>query len=168
MDLLNEWSIKIAQAGVPEEVDLAPIFTQAFTQGGEVRESLFQRKKSSVEGAFGPGEIIAIFPWILRGIVESAQWLFPILSSENVGRFITVVKDGLEIKEKITPKQNLKALPDDPYAPLKQVIDSMSFELQMSGLSVDQADLVTFRVVRTLLDEPSSAALFIRQLENSK
>ncbi len=168
MDLLNVWSIRIAEASIPEEIDLAPIITQAFTQGGEARERLFRYRKINVEGAFGPGEIIAIFPWVLRGIAASSQWLFQVLSSENVGRFITVVKDSLEIKEKLSPKQNLKALPDDPYEPLKQVIDVMSFELQMSGLSIDQADLVTFRVVRALLEEPSSAVLFIRQLENPK
>ncbi|MEH2240999.1 hypothetical protein [Nostoc sp.] len=176
MDLLSEWSIKIAEVSVPEEVDLAPFFTEAFIEGGEEREQLFQQNQSNTEGAAGLVEGFAIFPWILRGITAGAQLLFQVLSSENVSRFITAINDSLEIKEKLTPKQNprelpgnpslrqnLQVLPDDPYKPLKQVMDIMSFELQESGLSVDEADLVTFRVVRALLEEPSSASLFIKK-----
>ncbi len=50
------------------------------------------------------------------------------------------------------------------YAPLKRVIDTMAGELQAQGLSADQSDLVTFRVLRQLLDQPQDAAQFVGQL----
>jgi hypothetical protein len=177
MDLITEWSIKIAEVSYPEEVDLAPFYTETFIEGGKKREQLFQQSQSNIEGAAGLAEGFAIFPWILRGILAGAQLLFQILSSENVSRFITAINDSLEIKEKLTPeqnprqlpddpslRQNLQALPDDPYLPLKRLMDIVSFEVQKSGLSVDEADKTTYRVVRALLEEPPSASLFIKKL----
>jgi len=56
MDILTDLSIKIAEATVPDEIELAPLMTEAFVSGEKEKESLFVRQESAGLGAFGLNE----------------------------------------------------------------------------------------------------------------
>ncbi|HEY9605894.1 MAG TPA: hypothetical protein V6C85_30085 [Allocoleopsis sp.] len=162
-EFIDEMALKIAEYAVPDEVDLAPIMAQAFIQGGKERAELFKRQEGSLTGGFGTGEIIAIFPWILNGLVKSGPFIYKLLTSD-VADIASLINDVLDIREKIARDKKIKSLQDNPYQPLKTVINTISTELELSGLPQDECDLITYRVLRALLDNPDESTVFIRAL----
>jgi hypothetical protein len=164
MNMVNAWAEKIAAEAAPDEIDLAPAMAEAFISGGKDREELFQRPEEGVLGAFGPGEGIAVFPWILHAIGVAAPLLKEILSADIVNKVLSIVKDILAIRDILKRKQEVDTLPDDPYAPFKKVVAVISEQLRIAGISPDQSDLITGRVLMALLKEPSEATLFIEKI----
>ena len=162
--MVNEWAEKIAAEATPDEIDLAPTMAEAFISGGKDREELFQQPEEGVLGAFGPSEGMAVFPWILHAIGVAAPLLYEILSADMVNKIISMVKDILAIRNMLKRKQEVDTLPDDPYAPLKKVVAVISGQLRKAGISQDQSDLITGRVLMALLKEPSEATLFIEKI----
>lgn len=162
MDIISTWSTKIAEEVAPDEVDLAPLIAQAFIQGGEERKELFRQAKGGELGAFGPGDIAALFPWILQGIAVTASVLYSVLTSGVLEKLLSAVKDLLSIHDRLKRIQKFESLPDNPYAPLKRIVASLSKELQSTPIPQDQRDLITYRVLRVLFEEPLSATDFVK------
>jgi hypothetical protein len=175
-DLVTQWATKLAQATAPDEIFLAPAIASAYLEGGEKRAVLFKQEDTNLAGAFGPGTVAALLPWILRGIVTASTWFSELLTSDEFGKALTVVKDTVELSEKFKPEDDkatspqaaIEALPDvAPYTSLKRIMDVMGAELRSAGIPEDQADLITFRVLNSLLEEPQSANQFVQQLQEA-
>lgn len=164
---LTTVSINLAQEAVPDEVDLAPLMAHAFVQGGQAREELFKRDQGSLTGGFGPGGWIAIFPWILKALVKGGPLIYELLTTD-VADLASVINDLLDISEKVKRKEKVESLPEDPYRSLRTVINVVSGELKASGLSEDDSDLITFRVMRALLETPEESMVFIQAIEKDK
>lgn len=162
-EVIDEIALKIAEEAVPDEVDLAPIMAQAFIQGGKEREELFKREERSQTGGFGTGEFITIFPLILNGLVESAPFLYKLLTTD-VADLVSVINDVLDLRERFSHENKINLLQDNPYQPIKTVINRISTELKSSGLPQDKCDLITYRVLRALLDNPAQSTVFIKAL----
>lgn len=160
-------ALKIAEAAAPDEIDLAPLMVQAFIQDGPEKEELFKREQGSLAGGFGPGGFMAIFPWILKGLGQHGPLIYKILTTD-VADLLGLLNDLLDIPDKLNRQQKIEALPADPYQPLKTVIDTVSQELVEAGLSQDESDLITFRVMRALLDTPQDSRIFIKAIEQEK
>lgn len=158
---------KIATEAAPDEIDLAPIMAQAYIQGGQSREELFKQRQGSLAGGFGPGGIIALFPWILKAIANNVPLIYKILTT-NVADLLDLVNNLLDLPGKLKRQETLKALPESPYQPLKTVINTISQELEASGLSQDQVDLTTFRIVKALLENPQESKIFIETIGQQK
>ena len=169
MDLISSWAARIAEEAAPDEIDLAPAMAQAFIQGGKEREQLFLSAAGGVPGAFGPGEGMALFPWLLKGISDAWPYLHLVLASATplIATFVETINNLLEIHGRLAPKDKAEGLPDDPYAPLKGVIKTLSTEIRSSGISQDQSDLITFRVLRALLEDPESALTFVQKVKEA-
>lgn len=165
--LVTTVALKIAEEAAPDEIDLAPIMVQAFIQGGQEKEELFKREQGSLTGGFGPGGLIAIFPWILKTLAKNGPLIYKILTTD-VADLAGLLNDLLDLPDKLNRQQKMDALPADPYQPLKTVIDTVSKELTEAGLSQDESDLITFRVVRALLDTPQESTVFIKAIEQGK
>jgi hypothetical protein len=166
-ELIDEIALKIAEEAVPDEIDLAPIMAQAFIQGGKDKEELFKREEGSLTGGFGVGEFIAVFPWILKALVKSSPFIYKLLTTD-VADIASLINDVLDIREKVNRQKKIESLPDNPYQPLKTVINTISTELHSSGLPQEQCDLITYRVLRALLDNPDESTVFIKALERGK
>ena len=175
MDSFDLWAIRIAEEVAPDEVDLAPTMARAFIRGGKDKRDLFRRSKDAVPGAFGAELGMALFPQILEAL-QYVQDVGPALSEfftstkdawAGANSFIGALNVLLTIGSRHERKSVEEALPDDPYGPLKSVIAVMSKELQSSGLSSEQADLITFRVLRTMLENPSGAAEFTEEIRKA-
>lgn len=169
MDIIAIWAARIAEEAAPDEIDLAPAMAQAFIQGGKEREQLFVSSAGGVPGAFGPGEGMALFPWLLQAVADAGPVLLLFLASAAplIGTFIETINNILEIRGRLGPKDKANVLPDDPYAPLKEVIKTLSTEIRSSGISQDQSDLITFRVLRALLEDPESALIFVQKVKGA-
>jgi hypothetical protein len=175
MDSIDLWAMKIAEEVAPDEVDLAPTMARAFVRGGKDKKDMFRRSKDAVPGAFGAELGMALFPQIL-GALQYVQDVGPALSEfftstkdawAGANSFIGALNVLLTIRSRRERKNVEEALPDDPYGSLKSVVALMSKELQSSGLSSDQADLITFRVLRVLLEDPSGAAQFTEEIRKA-
>ncbi|MEA5453053.1 hypothetical protein VB780_31065 [Leptolyngbya sp. CCNP1308] len=164
MDQLNDWATNLAMAADPSEADLALDIVDAYIEGGASREELFTRTDTSIAGGFGPGSAIALLPLVLRGITAAGKWILTLVSADATGNVVGVVKDLLDIGKDVTPKEKLDQLPDtSPYTALKRVIDTVGLELRTAGIEANEADLITFRVLNSLLEDPQGTATFIEQ-----
>lgn len=167
MDIMTEISIKIAEAAVPEEVDLAPIITHAFVQGGEEKKNLFMKRGDTELGAFGPVEGIILFPLILQGIENAAPFLLELLKMEKLDKYLSIANSFLNICEKLKRKETTKQLPENLSAPLNKILDTFSSELKASGLPEEQCERVVSNVVLTLLKDPSGSFVFVEKVAES-
>lgn len=103
MDVLTDLSTKIAEAAVPDEIDLAPFITDAFVKGGKEKESLFAKQESAELGSFGLVDGVVLFPWILKGIVIASPFILQILSIDD--NYLSNVSDFLNIWDKFKRKE---------------------------------------------------------------
>lgn len=166
MDMLNDLSIKIAEATVPDEIDLAPLMTDAFIQGGRKREALFSKQGNAQLGAFGLIEGALIFPWILKGIAIASPFILKILQID--GNSLSVINNFLEICEKLGIKENKSKLSEEYSVPLKKIFETFSSELGTSGIPEKQCEEITSKVVITLLKDPSVSVVFVEKVAGSK
>jgi hypothetical protein len=167
MDMIDIWSVKVAEAVAPDEIDLAPLMTQAYMTGGKKRQDLFRQADSGGLGGFGPGQIQAIYPWILRAIVTTGTLLYTLLTSEATGKLLSAVETLLNIEDALERRQKAKELPDNPYVTLKQVLENFSAGLEATGLTQDQRDLLTYKFLKTLLDDPTGGLQYIQEIQSS-
>jgi hypothetical protein len=158
MSVVNEWTQRIAEAAVPEEIDLAPSIAHAFFSGGKERKQLFQREKKNVQGAFGIAEITLILPLILQALVST------FISSTELNSFLTALNTTFSFRDLAKRKQKVASLPDSPFLPLKNVLLTISGELHSMGLSEEESDLITFRVLIKLLEDSAGASQFIQKI----
>jgi hypothetical protein len=175
MNSIELWAVRIVEEVAPDEVDVAPAMAHAFFRGGKDRKDLFRRPKNAVPGGFGPDLGVALFPEILAAI-QHLQDVGPTLSEfftstkdawAGVNSFMSALNILLTIGSRVERNKVAEALPDDPYGPLKNVLVSMSQELRSSGVPSEEADLITYRVLRTMLADPSGAAQFAERIERA-
>ncbi len=165
MTVVDQWALRLAEAAVPDEIDLAPDLARAYIQGGKTRQALYKTADGGVAGAFGAGEALLVLPWVFKGITAAGRWLLSLLTSDDLNNAISVVKDAIALRKAIQSKAQPIALPGaQSYPDLKQTIDILSRELREAGLPGDQADVITLRVVYALLEEPQSSVEFVNCL----
>ena len=165
--IVTSVAFKIAEEAVPDEIDLAPAMTLAFIEGGQAREELFRKEQGSQVGGFGSGGLIALFPIILRVLSQNALAVYQFLTTDAAS-LLGLLNDLLDLPSKLKRADTIKALPKDAYEPLKTVINTLSYELEASGLPPEQADLITFRVVRSLLNSPRDSVVFIESIKQER
>lgn len=164
MELVQVWAARLASEVAPEEVDLAPAMAFAFVQGGPARQELFRRSEGGVPGAFTPGGLPVLMPWVLDALAAAAPLLLSILVSGNAERVLRAVRDLLAIRDSLGAKKRPASASPNAYAPLRQVVEVMSRELGAARVPPEQAEVIVFRVLRVLLEDPAGAAAFVRQV----
>lgn len=166
MDIVTDLSTKIAEATVPDEIDLAPLIAEAFIRGGKEKESLFGRQESTELGAFGLFEGMLLFPWILKGIAIASPFILKILSVDDEN--LSIINNLLGICDKLKIKEINSKLPEKYSSVLTTVFDTFSTELKASGLPDEQCEKVISNVVITLLKDPSISVIFVEKVAGSK
>lgn len=166
MDILTNLSIKIAEATVPDEIDLAPLMTDAFIRGGKEKEDLFEKQENIELGSFGMIEGILLFPWILKGIAVASPFILQLLSIDNTD--LSFVNNLLGICDKLKIKEKANQLPKKYSASFTNLFDVFSSELKASGLPEEQCEKIVSNVVITLLKDPSISVVFVEKVAGSK
>ena len=158
--------MKIAEATVPDEIDLAPLMIDAFIQGGKEREALFRKQESTEIGAFGLLEGTLIFPHILNGIAIASPFIFKILHIDADN--LKIINNFLDMCAKLGLKgKNSK--PSEEYSvPLKNIFEIFASELKTSGLPEETYEEITSKVIITLLKDPSVSVVFVEKVAGSK
>lgn len=171
MSILEEWSVKVAREVAPAEEDLAPELADAFVQGGRAKRDLFSRSGSLV-GGFAAGETLALLPVVYQAVSTAAPVLVAVLTAKPLVDFLGCIKTGLTVSElglKLSSRgqdqASKPAIPtDQSYVPLRRAVDVLQSELRRSGLGENEADLVTFRVLKVFLEDPRGALQFVQAL----
>ena len=70
---------------------------------------------------------------------------------------------GTRYSSEPSPEKKAQSLPDDRYAPLKKVSDKLSDELSKEGVDQDRADLVTYRILKVMIEDPSGPVSSLRR-----
>jgi hypothetical protein len=167
MELIEAWSVRIAQAVAPDEIDLAPEMARAFLSGGKDRAELFNTSESGSLGGFGAGDVAVIFPIVLKWIVSAGGLLITFLSAPETGTLLTTVESLINIKDKLARQKKVAELPQNPYGTLKQVQENFAAGLKATGLEQDQCEILTYRFMQTLLADPKSAQEYIQKIQAS-
>jgi len=172
---IRDWSVRLAHEVAPEEADLAPLWAEAFVAGGRERDDLRAAGGSAV-GGFGAEGIAAVMPVVFQALAASAGVVMSALASRHAGDFLGCVKNGLALLELRGRAEKAAGKPKDAeadppgvpgeatYEPLRRVIRAMGHELRASGMDDDRSDIITFRVLRTLLEEPQGAEGFVQEV----
>ncbi|AKB48040.1 hypothetical protein MSKOL_2263 [Methanosarcina sp. Kolksee] len=171
MDIMTDLSIKIAEAVVPDEIDLAPLMTEAFVRGGKERESLFIKQESSGLGAFGLTDGVLLFPWILKGIAVTAPFMSHFLSMDD--RYLEETYHFLGISHFLglfgkETKEQANQLPEKYVKPLTNLFETFVSELEASGLPEEQRERLIANVLVTLRKNSSVSLEFVERVAASK
>jgi hypothetical protein len=181
MDSVSTWSMKIAEEIAPDEVDLAPDIAEAYISGGKDREDLF-RQEGTVQGAFGAGVDMALLPNVLDSIANIGPSLLSFFQNSQdalgggyyfAGTISSTVSTLLVITDHKNREKKKETLPSEneqlahfreEYEQFKQVSGSLRKELLDRGLDEDQADLISYRVLKVMLQDPADAAKFTEEV----
>jgi hypothetical protein len=169
MDPVHEWSVRLASAVAPDEVELAPALAAAYVKGGRERRDLFATGGGTV-GGFMSGEFVVLLPYALKAIAAGGPLLRDLLAWDNLGECTNIVKNVILLL--LAGKSVREALAGGDRSPahavalarLQRVSAVLSQELADAKLSRDQCDAITYRVLDVLLEDPKGARSFIGTL----
>jgi hypothetical protein len=171
LEVLDAWAVKIAEEVAPDEVDLAPVMAHAFVSGGKDKEELFRRQGGPVQGAFGPEFATAIFPGILLAIQQfgpELQETFDLASGlTGSGYYVAgAISTIIGIRGRKDREEKKETLIEDSR--IKQLHSGITEEVsKIPNLDEDQADLIAYRLLRVMLQEPTEASQFTEKIEKS-
>ena len=163
MNALHEWAVKLAEQAAPDEVDLAPAIAEAVAAGGATRDELF-RRSGAVQGGFGAVESLAVLPTLFRALADVAPVVLSALTSGAVllGGYAGAAKSVVEVRDALRVKP--KDEPESPYLPLRMAAQTLTREMQAAGVSADQSELIAYRVLMALCEDPKGAGQFVGAL----
>lgn len=169
--IADQWARKIAVEIDPAYEPLAPMYLEAYLCGGKKRRQLFEQV-AMVGGVTGDGGI-SLLPYAFAALSAIAAQLANLCSSGglNILRdLLACWKNWLElvqVKAAVPPTQ----VPEKHHgalASLKRVLETVQRGLEQQGLSPEQSELVTYRVMKALLQEPDDAAQLLSVFSEGK
>ena len=92
----------------------------------------------------------------------SAASIYDFLHSKALADFKAKIAHWLG-QDDVTTLE-IEALPDNPYAPLKQIALTIMSELRLTGVSPRDAENVAGHVLLSLLNDPDGAERFVQAL----
>lgn len=170
MDALPEraadWARKIAMEIDPAYEPLAPIYLEAYVRGGKERQQLFERV-ATVGGVVGDGGI-SLLPYAFAALSGIAAQVANLCGSGGltlVGDLLACWKNWLELARVRASAKAAKNSEDDhgELAALRRVMATVQRGLQQQGLAAEQCELITYRVMKVLLQEPAQAAQLLAE-----
>ncbi|MDQ2741686.1 MAG: hypothetical protein M3Z66_05245 [Chloroflexota bacterium] len=190
MRTVEEWAVRLAAEVAPNEVDRAPEWAEAFVAGGEARHDLLARSRGKATRGMLVDPVI--LPFVLQAVSHAGPKLIGMVTLGNIGETLALAYHTLGLKEivkgthgeSLLSTAELASAPgaaaaltgtrssdgqppapppaDDRLQLIQSVIETMTKELRATRLSRDECDLMTFRVIKSLLDDPPSATNFVQ------
>jgi hypothetical protein len=177
VDVVEQWSRRVAQRVTPEEADFAAEVGAAYAAGGKARRNLWPGYNTQ-PGAFGPGASAADLPMILHALAYSGQAILALLRGPYVAD--TVAASGLLAVVKLTRDQRRPERPGrmdadgvadlPPPGPLTErqavghAFESLSGRLSEAGFAPERADQIAHDLIAELLTDTAGAAMFVECL----
>jgi hypothetical protein len=170
MNPVEQWAIALAREVAPDEIDLAPDIVNAYIAGGKERQLLFSRAQETAGSSFGAVDMITLLPAALE--IVSVVWTQAQVILGNSGWAkdgITVVKDVLTIGDLTGKRKKVEELPAyPPYPLLRELISTIEKQVQTVPLKHDQRDLLTYRILKAILENPTGTEAFVTRAKKKK
>lgn len=172
MDVVERWSVRIAQRVAPAEADFAAEVGAAYAAGGKAREELWPRPGVQ-PGAFGPGTLGAYLPVILRAVADAGNALLALLGSSFLGNGLAAGSLMVALRGARRGREGPGTSPGaaetgPPPVPEGQAVvlafESLRDRLVSAGFRPDQASEIAFALLEELVTDPADAAQFVRAL----
>ncbi|MGE4561228.1 MAG: hypothetical protein AB7E77_13575 [Desulfobulbus sp.] len=159
---VSQWSRRIAVEIDPDYEPLAPMYLAAYLRGGNERRQLFEQVATVGGVAAGGGRSLLPYAFaVVSGIAAQAARLCGGGGLALLSDLLTLWKNWLELvqvqKDSAETADASRDKPDELMA-LRRVLATVQRELAQQGLPVEQCELITFRVMKALLDRPEEAA----------
>jgi hypothetical protein len=169
-DVIEAWATRLAEAVAPDEADLAPDIAAAYVAGGRERAELF-RASAATPGGFDPGAVLAVFPFVLSAIAASGALIQAFLAS-GAADIPGMVKDVVDLRdryrrgpERAAAKSTTLAetVPENQHAyqALNRIFIAIEEELGKAGIDAQHRQLLSYRIVRGLLDDLGGTREFL-------
>jgi hypothetical protein len=175
-NIIEIWSLRIAEVAAPNEIDSAPLMTKAFIEGGKNQRSLLSHKKENMLGGFGGIEGTYIFSTILITIYQLNKngTLSNILETyKSLGSIlepITPIKHMIDLYDREKNKQN-RSFPtaeENEYlikeldVNLIRILNMFVDEMSKSGIPKEQCEIIAYNTLLRLFEDPSSSIHFVK------
>ena len=160
---VDDWATNLALAAAPGEVDLAADMAAAYVAGGRDRAQLFQ-DYGSTPASFDAGVVLTVFPAVLSAVVAVGTTFVQLLDvPEKITSLLTLwdaVHERLA-RRRETPAENAPSGTDHTYRTLVSLLETFQAELSKAGLDPDRSELIAYRAIRCLLDNPEGTREFL-------
>jgi hypothetical protein len=166
--IVEEWAARLASVATPDEIDVAPYQARAFVEGGEAWASVLRPPHERVGAAFAAGDMVSAFPLVLMAVANASSFAVLVLGNKNVGSCLSLIKNALTLADLRRTKEDVTTSASPDVAQVKNLIDRIGATLRASGLSEDNADLMTYRIVRAMLEDPDGATTFLKSLSSGR
>jgi hypothetical protein len=174
VDVVQRWSVRIAQRVAPAEVDFAAEVGTAYAAGGQARKHL-QPRPSVQPGAFGPGTLAADLPLILRALADAGNALRALLGSSYLanalaaGSLVVTLRaarggGGEGAGKPAAPAETGPPPPVSERHAVALAFDSLHSRLMEAGIPPGPAGQLACELLEELLTDPADAALFVEAL----
>lgn len=171
-EVLSKWAKLIAAEVEPEREALAPMMLEAYLHGGRARRQLF--KNAPTLGGILPDGGISLLPFAYLAFTTVVAGLTKIYNAGGL-QFLTdllsVWKNLLEIvkmRKSVREEAHTVTRETDPLLLLRRTMEEVQQILERQGLPTEQCELVSFRVMKVLLQEPAEAVQLVRTFHNEK
>jgi hypothetical protein len=170
MNLVEQWAICLAREVAPDEIDLAPDLVNAYLAGGKERQHLFAKAKEASGSSFGAVDMFTLLPAAMQIITVVWAQAQPILGNSDWARDgITLVKDVLTIGDLAGKRKKVEELPAyPPYPAIKELISTIEKQVQTVPLKKDQRDLLTYRLLKAILENSVGTETFVTEAKKKK
>lgn len=184
-------AVTLAEAVAPQEVSLAPIWAQAYADGGASRRELVS-DNGAVAGGFSPDSLAVVMPYVFDGIHWTSATLIAVLGSKMLGDLLSCAKSTLtlaELRHKVdqvlhapslgAPESEASA-PGSPLSPaasglieadarhLLATAEQLINRLRAHGMAEKDAAAVAFSTITALLESPQKGTAFVQRLSAKK
>lgn len=150
------WAVRLAAVVAPDEAELVPVVTAAYVTGGASRRELFVRAHSA-PGGFDVTAPIVLFPHVLAAVTLAAPAIWAALGG-NLSSVSSLLKNLGDLWD----RRHAKAAPREPQLPeLNRLIDTITKELTAAGIPPIESEVLTFRIVRALIEDGAGTRAFL-------
>jgi len=164
--LMHEWLVQLARETVPDEAELAPLIVDAYIAGGLERDQFFSANHAPGAAFVDPGSFL-VLPQILLGIVGAGAFILNLLGGPATFKdALGAVCNTITISEHVL-KVGAPPPATDPSEAIGHIVDVIVQQLKDSPLSDMERELMAYRILRALLENPEGTAAAIDRLQHA-
>ena len=169
-EALSKWAKRIASEVDPEYEPLAPMMLEAYLRGGRERKQLFD--SAPTVGAILPDGGTSLLPFAFLALSWIATNLSKLYRSGGISALsdlFSLWKSWLELaktRKTMNAEPSVPEVQHEALFSLRRILDEVQQVLEKQGLPTEQCELVSYRVMKALLNEPNEAAAFVKALQN--
>jgi hypothetical protein len=122
-----------------------------------------------VQGGFGAAESMAVLPALFRALADAAPVVLTALTSGAaiLGGYAGAAKSVVDLRDALKSRPEEADAPGNPYLPLRNAAQALTKEMQAAGMPADQSELITYRVLMALCEDPNGAGRFVGALHGA-